>query len=60
MITDKREKNCQIRDTGIPEDCGVRATEGDKIEKYQDFVREVTWQRIMKGCTWHYHKDENI
>jgi len=33
VITDKRKKHCQIRETGIPEDCGVRAKKGDKIEK---------------------------
>ena len=41
LLIDKSEKNCQIIDVAIPEDGRVRAKEGEKVEQYQDLVREV-------------------
>ena len=41
MIVDNSENNCKIIDVAIPEDCGVRAKEDEKVEKYQDLARDV-------------------
>jgi len=41
LITDKKEKNCQILDVAIPDDGRVRAKEEEKVEKYQDIAKEI-------------------
>ena len=41
VIIGEREKGGQIIDVAIQEDCGVRAKEDEKVEKYQDLAREV-------------------
>jgi len=47
VITDKRDKSCQIIDVAIPEDGRVREREDEKVEKYQDLAREV---RVVVGA----------
>ena len=51
MITDKRDKSCQIIDMAIPEDGRVREKEDEKVAKYQDLAREVRkmWGVRTKG-----------
>ena len=44
LLLDKDENICKIKDVAIPEDCAIRANEGEKIDKWQDLAREV--QRI--------------
>ncbi|XP_015775358.1 PREDICTED: uncharacterized protein LOC107353552 [Acropora digitifera] len=47
-----REKNCQITNVTTEEDCGVRAKEDEKVEKYQDLAREV--RRMWTLKVWMY------
>ena len=41
VILDRREESWQNVGVAIPEGCGVRAREDEKVEKYQDLAREV-------------------
>ena len=46
VVVDKKERSCKIIDFAVPEDSRIEEKEKDKIEKYQDFGREL--QKIWK------------
>ena len=41
LVVDKKERSCKIIDFAVPEDSRIEEKEKDKIEKYQDFGREL-------------------
>ena len=40
-MVDKKERSCKIIDFAVPGDSRIEEKEKDKIEKYQDFGREL-------------------
>ena len=45
VVVDKKERSCKIIDFAVPGDSRIEEKEKDKIEKYQDFGREL--QKIL-------------
>ena len=41
VVVDKKERNCKIIDFAVPGDSRIEEKEKEKIEKYQDFGREL-------------------
>ena len=41
VVVDKKEKRCKIIDFAVPGDSRIKEKKKDKIEKYQDFGREL-------------------
>lgn len=41
FVLEKREKECTLKDIGVPRDKRIHEKQREKIEKYQDFNREI-------------------
>ena len=41
VLAEKKERICKIIDFAVPGDCRIEEKEKDKIEKYQDFGKEL-------------------
>ena len=41
IVVDKKERSCKIIDFAVPEDSRIEEKEKDKIEKYQEFGRDL-------------------
>ena len=51
VVVDKKERSCKIIDFAVPRDSRIEEKVKDKIEKYQDFERELQklWNVKMKN-----------